>query len=314
MLFLKNKTKNQHFISRSEQKFNSLDTDKNKIYRFEKLHERSIKEIKCVSIKNNLSKDDLFTFKIGNDKDRFNFEFFYIQYEQDIHKWTMQLLDKIDQQHADITDEIYQIFVFKLMNFIRNPYNVKKVINTFKSTLSYIPTSEKYKEINEELKKINEDDQQKICMEFGISLEEYREWLLINLLTIGAKSEDGVNLLYLLTQSLFDPVNMIIDIKLFKYSQKSVLLADRGFIELCRDVDLFNFSINLTKRVFISYTFISKKHRKDIWNNLSFKNIDVDIIEDDFRILNKYNSFVVNQSCKFFYCSENNVVCNYEVG
>jgi len=310
---LKNKTKNQHFISKSEQKLNALDTDKNKIYRFEKLNERSIKGFKCVSIKNNLSKDDLFTFKFENDKYRFNFEFFYVQYEQDIHKWTMQLLNKINQKQEDITDEIYQIFISKLMNFIRNPYNIKKVINTFNVTLNYIPTSEKYKEINEELKKMNEDDQQKICREFDVSLEEYRNWLLIILLTIGAKSEDGENLIYLLANRLFDPINMTIDIKIFKYSQKSVLLADRGFIELCRDTDLFNFSINLTKRVFISYTFLAKNHNKDLENNLSFQPIDVDIIKDDFEMLNKYNSLVVNQSCRFFYCSDNNFNSNYKI-
>lgn len=310
---MKNKTKNQHFISKSEQKLNALDTDKNKIYRFEKLNERSIKGFKCVSIKNNLSKDDLFTFKFENDKYRFNFEFFYVQYEQDIHKWTMQLLNKINQKQEDITDEIYQIFISKLMNFIRNPYNIKKVINTFNVTLNYIPTSEKYKEINEELKKMNEDDQQKICREFDVSLEEYRNWLLIILLTIGAKSEDGENLIYLLANRLFDPINMTIDIKIFKYSQKSVLLADRGFIELCRDTDLFNFSINLTKRVFISYTFLAKNHNKDLENNLSFQPIDVDIIKDDFEMLNKYNSLVVNQSCRFFYCSDNNFNSNYKI-
>jgi hypothetical protein len=74
---------------------------------------------------------DVFSFDVLPDKTRQNFEDLFGGYEATIQKSTLSLLSKLDRGgSSDIKEEILAIFVAKFMNFLRNPFSIKKVLNT----------------------------------------------------------------------------------------------------------------------------------------------------------------------------------------
>lgn len=146
-----NQTINQHFISQSEQRLNSINPNakksNQKIYSFKiinrDLYELRLENEKGSLIKNNLSFLDLYSFDIDDysDKLRFNFEFLSNKYENTIEIDTLSLVQKIKNNNKDIHDELTNIFILKILNSFRNPYCINKTINTLKIVGSYIPTN-----------------------------------------------------------------------------------------------------------------------------------------------------------------------------
>nr|WP_294917096.1 hypothetical protein [uncultured Neokomagataea sp.] len=142
-------TKNQHFISQVEQRQNSLNPSaeirNQRIYQFAIL-ERDQRRIQLtaqggLSISKSLSMEDLFSFDVKDKKVRANFEKIFESYERRISNLTTEFL-----QHAPgITQhrEIFDLFIAKIINYIRNPFCIEKVINTFGSFAEYHPTDAK---------------------------------------------------------------------------------------------------------------------------------------------------------------------------
>ncbi|MND33320.1 hypothetical protein D3C81_858070 [compost metagenome] len=82
---MENLTRNQHFISQSEQRSNCIDDcrpkDKQRIYKFE-IADRENSVVRLtntagVKIKKNLSFDDLFSFDVKSSSIRRNLEHFF---------------------------------------------------------------------------------------------------------------------------------------------------------------------------------------------------------------------------------------------
>ena len=141
-------TANQHFLSRTEQELNALNPTaqhrrNQRIYSFclvdrEKHHIR-LDDAEGRHISGNLALTDLFSYSVINKRKRCNFEHFFGQYEASLRTNTIELLEKLRISNSDIKKEIIEIFAAKLMNFLRNPYSVKKVLNTIRGMLQFHP-------------------------------------------------------------------------------------------------------------------------------------------------------------------------------
>lgn len=146
---LHNTAKNQHFLPQVEQRLNAINlqakSKNQKIYSFS-IKDRdagvvSINSEKGVRISTNLSLHDLFSFDVlGEEAKKYNFEKLFHSYEVTIKSNTESLLSKIDLPKADIKPEIINIFRFKILNFVRNPYSIKKILATFSAFKDIFPT------------------------------------------------------------------------------------------------------------------------------------------------------------------------------
>jgi hypothetical protein len=71
---------------------------------------------------------------------RMNLEELFHKYEVNVEIYTTGLLKKLESRDADIKGEIIDLFAAMLRNFIRNPFCIEKVLNSFPSVASYEPT------------------------------------------------------------------------------------------------------------------------------------------------------------------------------
>jgi hypothetical protein len=62
---------------------------------------------------------------------RLNFESQFQKYEGNIKPHTESLLSKLNAGNHDVRAEIINLFAAKLLNFVRNPFSIVKVLNTF---------------------------------------------------------------------------------------------------------------------------------------------------------------------------------------
>ena len=146
---LENDTRNQHFLPRAEQKLNAMnpraDAHKLRIYSFEVVNRENytlaLESQNGRLIGNNLSLFDLFSFDVpGGSRLRLNFELLFQKYEEYIAAHTKSLLAKLNASSGDIKAEIIDLFAAKLLNFVRNPFSIIKVLNSFPGVASYDPT------------------------------------------------------------------------------------------------------------------------------------------------------------------------------
>jgi len=146
---LANDTRNQHFLTKVEQKLNAMNPQADernlRIYSF-KIVDRENYTIALEShtgrlIGSNLSLFDLFSFDVpGGSSLRLNFESLFHKYEAHIEAHTKSLLAKLNARSTDIKVEIIDLFAAKMLNFVRNPFSVVKVLNSFPGIASYDPT------------------------------------------------------------------------------------------------------------------------------------------------------------------------------
>lgn len=259
-------TKNQHFVPQVEQRLNAINpkarNENQKIYSFS-IRDRnsyavSIDSEKGVKISKNLSLNDLFSFDVlGEESSRYNFEKLFHDYETRIKVNTESLLSKIDTHRADIKIEILDIFRTKILNFVRNPYSIKKFLNTFVDLKSIIPTDPTHFESFNLVLNGSKPQQNYLCSQLGIIESEYREWLAMIFLLLVSMREDQPNLLDRFIKTTYENPNSLIRICIYTYDNQTCLLSDRGFnfYELENKTIIWEF--NLYSHGFIRYVFIN---------------------------------------------------------
>lgn len=317
---LMDKTKNQHYIPQVEQRLNAIDKlaspKKQKIFEFIcKNHEEQIISLnnkKGVAISSTLSMNDLFSFDVLDNSTRHNFEKLFNKYEREIKVHTDELLRKINLHPApDITREVINIFAAKFINFIRNPFSIKKILNTFPSLIGLEPTSPMHH--NNYLKVINGNKPQKeyICGILNISHFEYDCWLSVIFMLLSSFEENKPNLVENMVRSIFEKKDIYVSVVLYTYQNKTCLLSDRGYSIPISDEMQTTFDFNLFSHGFIRYIFgdvdkILHKQGLHLHSELykSFpKQIHLHHKIDDLETLEKYNKNVVHQCHKYVFNS-----------
>ena len=264
---LANDTKNQHYISQVEQRLNTANPNaepKNqKIYSFSILDRENhsiIQKQEC-KIENNLCFDELFSFDIIDKKKRKNFEDYFGQYESGIESDTENLLIKIGSKNIDLKidlkSEILNLFISKFINFIRNPFSVKKILNTFEYGLKFHPLNELFREDWEKIINNKTKHQEYLCKEFSISEQDYKKWLHIIFMFFSRfEDEETPSLLELLIKEIYENKNTQPSVCIFTYDDAFCLLSDRGYTIPIGDNRVTSFDLNLCSKAFIRYIFV----------------------------------------------------------
>lgn len=319
---LQNSTRNQHFISQAEQRLNAINPElpkeKQKIYTFNVVDrdscEINLNRGQGNRIKNTLSINDLFSFealeKIGL---RNNFEELFKQYEDNITTFTRELIKKAKQSETESAKtEIINILALKFMNFIRNPYSIKKVLNTFPQLLKIHPLNKG--SYDSYIKVINGSNvhQAEILTKLGITETMYRDWLCVIYLLLDNLGDKDNNLFEHIVKLLIEDKDLYFKAEVFLYKEHTCLLSDRGFsTPIFENESHMVFDFNLCSTAFIRYAFISldslmPQNTPETLVELYKKQckvINVSTHHDNLIELEKYNKNVVFQCYRNVFCS-----------
>jgi hypothetical protein len=321
---LKSATKNQHFLSQIEQRLNAINPDSNnqknqKIYEFDVInregHEINLRSARGTLIGNTLSLHDLFSFDVLDRKgDRHNFEELFNQYEPSIKSTTLELLRKIEINGEDIASEIVNLFSMKFLNFIRNPYSIQKILNTFPVLMNVHPTDPVHLENFRKVLGGRKPQQEYLCRTLNISEKDYIAWLSVIFLLLTPVAEGGQNFLNETVRGLFESKDLFMMVLIYTYDDHACLLSDRGFSEpFISGNDRMAFDFNLYSKGFIRYTFSSidlvappSTPKRVIELFKETKKVIAHHLHNDLEALQIYNRNVVYQCYKNVFCSQPN--------
>ncbi len=313
-------TRNQHFLSQVEQRLNAIDPNLNRPQIFQlEVSSRNPVELgpaKSKAIANNLSMLDLFSFDVDKGQPfRQNFEALFNRYEQDVSALTKSLLAKVASGDNCVEVEVKNLHAAKLLNFARNPFSIKEVLNTFGALGNCMPLRP---DINDLFKKIllgRRKHQKYLCAALGITDSQYEQWLrmLFNLL-IGW-GPGSPPMLDQIVEQLFEAKDFAIGVMVSTYSSPSCLLSDRGFsTNIDSNAAQCGFDFNLNAQAFIRYITISRL-RPDIPAYIPQAAVDAYMSKrdpiriyyavDDVELLRSFNINVISQCHRHVYCAIN---------
>lgn len=310
--------KDQHYISVSEQKLNSInpnetDRKKIKIYSFKLIDRETHKIELCnpslVKAIKNLYYTDLYTFEILDKNQRLCFENLFERLERKVASQTNKILDNDEFTVGDFLDVIKT----KFLNMIRNPYCIKFTLNNFSAIKDLYP---KDTDLNSKFKKIEAlKVSSEILEKFLVTESDYKDWLKIIFLMITPLNKNRY-ILDDVVENFFNLEKFYHLIYLCKFTNKTCLLSDRGYVnlsELFENSDGMSFGFNLRHDSFIYLTFFPNdlvKIAKDIIG-LSGENIarilkekgvtqiqtglSIQLSIDNLELLKSYNKHVIYQ-------------------
>jgi hypothetical protein len=325
---LPNPTANQHFLSRAEQQLNALNPNalltNQRIYSFSltdrEAHQIVLDDARGRSISSTLALRDLFSFSvIEGDRDRLNLEAMFGQYEVGIKFNTIELLRKLRSGDSNIKKEVIELFVAKLMNFLRNPYSIQKVLNTIGGLLAYHPTDpellDRYRAVLEGRK----PHQEYLCRQLGIDAATYQRWLAALFMALFRPAPDVPNLMEGIVKGLLESPSNSPQAAVFQFvdehSDKRCLLSDRGYVTLLPESQGLSLSFNLNSTAFINYTFFDIDQfaagkvppRVIELYKTQPKNLHVQFVSNNLDALVTYNRNAVYQCAHGVYCSSTSV-------
>lgn len=322
---LKNDTRNQHFLPKVEQKLNALNplaANRNlRIYSFRLIdRENYILELenpKGRSIDGNLSLFDLFSFDVLDDGDlRLNFEALFQRYETNIEDHTRRLLEKVESGVRDVKVEVIEVFAAKILNFVRNPYSIIKVLNSFTGLATYDPTDPVLLANYRRIISGRKPQQKYLCEKLGINEQQYLEWLRVLFMLLTPMRNGEPNFFEQMIKGLFENKKTWVTVVLSQYDQPGVLLSDRGYSIPVPEDDHMAFSFNLCSTAFITYMFADPRklieghaHPEFIdktvarWEARSQVEIELKSFRNEMELLKAYNQHVIYQCYERVYCA-----------
>lgn len=343
MTELINNTKNQHFISQTELRWNSIDRSRPynmiKINRF-KLHSEKNKllppERKYVQTLSSMT--DIFTLDVMGDGRRINLEkffgYFEERYDDAVSNFTSAIEAKIrnagnDAEKIDGADFFSDIKFFqkiKFMNFIRNPNNIRKALKLFSFAKDYIVLGqgEEFQLIIDALVKNKKGHRKYICDKYQVSEREFDSWIKLLLLFVYVDENMKSSSLDGMMEEFFKADELFTTIIISYYTDNSlggVLIPDVGSI-VNSDMTYF---FNISSRCFVALQHkkldsencreiarqVAKEMKQPFTEDLfeKFKKIlagskRISIFIDNESLLSGYNKICITESSEFVYsCS-----------
>lgn len=250
----------QHFISQAEQRLNATGFNPEKIFKFLVVdHERAlVAPGQSVKISANLMLHDLFSFdRAPGTRLRSNLEARFQQYEKGVRQNTNALLQKLNSGDENISYETFELFRSKLLNFFRNPYSVKKILNSLPTLMLNVhPTNPSV--YNDYLRVLNgnKPHMKYVCAKLEISESEYERWLRLLFLMLEPMIPGQPNFFEQFFRTLCGNRETWFMAQVFSYSDKTCLLSDRGFTTLNDENDVHeSWNFNLSAQAFVIFSF-----------------------------------------------------------
>ena len=303
-----NPTENQHFIAQSVQGLNAAPSANGKISHIQVYRRVGENTISLVNkgglpIRHNLALLDLYTFDLTGAMRR-NFESLFRRYEDDLPRKTLSLVRKIRANTLDLHDEIISIIGSKMLDFIRNPYSIRKCLAMFPHFDKFHPTSAESNEIYQRIWDGNNPRQERICRLLGVTSFEYRRWLVtIFMLTY---EHPGMSETFLdqIIISLITSRENYAATHFFIYDRPAVLLSDRSFNEIDNG-KIFAMEFHASAELIVTFMVLNlnewefKKPLNITKKNIeAFKNfrdpiLQAFIVKNEEEILKSYNKRTV---------------------
>jgi hypothetical protein len=308
-----------------EQKLNALNPNADprnlRIYSFEIVdrenYRLALESAKGRPIGSNLSLFDLFSFDVpGTNPLRLNFEKLFQKYEISIEVHTKNLLAKLNRNDPDIKAEIIDLFAAKLLNFVRNPFSVAKVLNSFPGLTRYDPADPSLLADYRRIVSGRKPQQTRVCTELGITDTQYVEWLRLLFMLLAPMMKDRPNLFEEVIKTLMEDPKTHVAAFVCEYDTERCLLSDRGFSQPIEDGPHMAFSFNLCSTAFIDYIFADPATLVEGRASPEFvaraladrerlgqKQIHVTFRRNDLGMLARFNRRAVEQCYRRVYCS-----------
>lgn len=252
-----NEKREHHFIAKVEQTFHSksVDVKEKRINRFEVI-DRAKKSLKIskpskIKISNNLVEFNLYCFDSLSKDQQFNFEETFCRYELKYKSIVEKLTSNDSCDNIELA--ALDLFTYKWMSIIRNPYCIRETLSMFGILLKLIPTDPALLEIYKRVEQGEKPQKQWICKHFEITEIDYINWLKILFLALIINT-DGSNILESYTRAIFYGKDSSLNIFIFHFSNESTLLSDVGFTSNKSNHHLV-YEFPLTDSHFISYAF-----------------------------------------------------------
>lgn len=255
-------------------------------------------------IGSSLTLRDLFSFDVlEGGGGRYNFEALFGRYEAEVKQNTESLLAKIARDDCNLVKEVVDVCAAKMLNFVRNPYSIPKMLNTFGTLTRLQPTNPQQLEDFSRVIKGRKPHQKYLCEQLGITESDYSDWLSIIFLLLTPPKDTELNFLEEVVRSLFTDPNLYVSVYVHTFSEERCLLSDRGFSIALPEEDGLAFDFNLCSNAFIRYVFV----RLDRWLPpdmperyvTALKSVPraVHLIHDvdNLALLHQYNGHVIYQ-------------------
>ena len=209
--------------------------------------------------------------------------------------------------------EIIDLFAAKLLNFIRNPFCIEKVLNSFPGVASYDPTDPALLADYRRIVSGKKPHQAHLCTE---ARDQRRTVCRMVAPAVHAAGADGrPNFFEEMIKGLIENRKMHVAAFVCEYDNARRLLSDRGFSQPIEDGPHMAFSFNLCAtaswtssspiptlvRGNASPEFIAQAIAS--WERLPEKQIHVTFLRNNLDILARYNRRVVEQCRERVYCS-----------
>jgi hypothetical protein len=164
--------------------------------------------------------------------------------------------------------------------------------------------------------KVMAENSKALADEYKVSIAEYNDWLkvLFLLLVVEEEGKEGFNVHDKLVERLFGDGSQPSIITVYHYTNKHVLLSNRGFV-FSENESCSEWKFNLCASAFVSFTLCDVEHiaRKECGydaqaiSQLLPLDFFPDQISDDFAQLSRYNKSVVDFSFSQVFCKSKNV-------
>ncbi|MDF3837316.1 hypothetical protein P3W85_30860 [Cupriavidus basilensis] len=315
----RNQTRNQHFVSQVEQRLNALNPnarpENQRIYEFE-IVDRDRHEVRSPNkngrpVNGTLSMLDLFSFDVDDSGTRANFERAFSIHEARIKPLTGRLLQAHAERTAAIGQEIFDLFIAKMLNFVRNPYSVAKVLNTFGMMAQHHPTEPAIYRAYERVLQGRRPQQARLCQKLNITDEQYGAWLRVLFMLLTPMAESVSPMLEQVLRNQFLDQGHALLVHVHTFSSARCLLSDRGITSpIPQDTHLV-FDFNLSAHSFIRYAFVNyeavlgRALPDGVAQGLRLgpKQLQVSYSHDDLPALDLFHRRVIEQSSEKVFCS-----------
>lgn len=265
MSMLGNVTGNQHFVSQAEQRLNASNpastSKKFRIFSFRitdrKNHTIELESERGHLISSTMSMLDLFSFDVPEGTSlRLNLEHQFKKHEDNVGALTKRLLGKLSSRGNDIGDELVDLLAAKLLNFVRNPFCIEKVLNSFPDFAAYSPTDPDLLTTYQTIASGRKPHQDYVCRELGVSHETYIQWLKLLFMVLTPLKSGESTLFDNMIKRLIENRSTHNAAFVWIYDHAHCLLSDRGF---CQPVEsgptMTGWSFNLCSTAYIDYVF-----------------------------------------------------------
>jgi len=267
---MENLTRNQHFISQSEQRSNCIDEsrpkDKQRIYKFEIVdRDNSIVRLtnaEGVRIKRNLSFDDLFSFDVKNSSLRKNLEGFFQRFEADLAPAADLLISesKVNSGGDVLRGAAERVFKSKFMGWIRNPYSIARTIDMFKGLAGLYPTDPILLADFCDIRTGTKPHLAAVCAEFGVTSDQYFQWLEIIFLALMIPPGGTKSILESSVEKIIESEGHMGHVIVATFDDIAgcrVAIPDTGYLQGTNDPNHNMFLFNLSRSAFASFNVVN---------------------------------------------------------